>query len=96
MSKNPEKPVEQREAVSAVKGKNLWTFAYKQGLAPKQGCVEAASEELGYRVACAWCEANGFRAPAKVFPMILADESILKVRVEDPVLKPIAPSGVVA
>ncbi len=73
-----EKPVELREAVSHFGGEQLWTFAYKQGLAPKQGIVKARTEEMGYRVACRWCEQEGYRAPARVFPMILADEGILK------------------
>ncbi len=57
---------------------NLWRFTYKEGPAPMQGMVKARSEASGYRVACAWCEKQGFRAPARVFPAILADESILQ------------------
>lgn len=56
----------------------LWTFTYKVGPAPKSGTVRAKDEDEGYRVACEWCRQNELRAPAKVFPMILADATILK------------------
>ncbi len=58
---------------------NLWQFHYKQGSAPKSGVVRGANEDEAYRVAVRWCQLNGVRPPAKVFPMILADPSIFDV-----------------
>jgi hypothetical protein len=76
---------------------NLWTFIYKVGPAPMNGCVRAKDEDEGYRVASRWCELKGVRPPAKVFPMILAGPEILKESVMTNiagVVGNIAPSGV--
>ena len=62
---------------------NLWRFAYKCGNAPMTGIVRAQTEAQGYEVAVMWCRLNDVRPPAKVFPMILADQSILAAKVEE-------------
>jgi hypothetical protein len=56
---------------------NLWRFTYKDGPAPMTAHVEATSEAEGYAVACRWCELQGFRPPARVFPFIVAGVDIL-------------------
>ncbi len=58
---------------------NLWTFNYRKGQVLTQGIVRASSEGLAFLVASAWCERNGSRPAARVTPMILADERILKL-----------------
>lgn len=60
---------------------NLWSFTYKQGIAPKTGIVRARDEATAYVVASRWAQLNGVRAPSKVMPMVLADESILSADV---------------
>ena len=60
----------------------LWTFNYKIGNAPKTGVVRARNEDSAYRVAVQYCTLKSLRPPAKVFPMILADETILPKEVE--------------
>ena len=55
----------------------LWQFNYKKGPAPMTSIVRASSEERAYLVAQRWCEKQGYRAPAAVRPMIVADESTL-------------------
>ena len=57
---------------------DLWMFNYKSGPAPLSGVVRARDAETAYRVAQAWCDRNGYRLPANVRPMILADERILE------------------
>lgn len=58
----------------------LWTFTYKKGPAPKTGIVEAYDERMAMKIATHWSLLNGCRPPASVQPMILADESILQVK----------------
>lgn len=73
---------ETKESASAPVADNLWQFNYKKGPAPKSGVVRGKDEDEGYRVAVRWCELNGCRPPAKVFPMILADAAILKTQAQ--------------
>ncbi len=67
----------EKSPVPAVPTENIFRFTYKDGPAPMTGYVRAVGEELAYRIACKWCELQGFRNPAKVFPFIVADASIL-------------------
>ncbi len=66
---------------------NLWRFNYRRGSAPMTGVVRARTAALAFKVAAKFCELNGFRTPAGIDPMVLADESILNsqpaVAVED-------------
>lgn len=54
-----------------------WAFYYKQGPAPRNGVVEASTAARGLLVATRWCMKNGYRPPAMVQPVVVADESIL-------------------
>lgn len=58
---------------------NLWSFNYRKGPVLVPGIVRARDEATAFLVATAWCERNGCRPCARVTPMILADESILKL-----------------
>lgn len=63
---------------------DLWLFSYKRGMNPHTGIVRGKDEATGYEVARRWCELEGIRPPAKVYPMVLANESILKQPVPTP------------
>lgn len=55
----------------------LWTFNYKVGPEPRQGCVEARDEATAYRVMEMLRARDGWKVYGRPMPMILADESIL-------------------
>ena len=65
---------------------NLWQFNYKKGSAFCSAIVRARNETFALDVARAWCASQAARPPARVFPMIVADESILdSAMLADPV-----------
>lgn len=63
---------------------NLWRFNYRRGSAPLQGVVRARTREIAWLVCQKWCELNGFRTPAGIEPMVVADESILDQAADTP------------
>jgi len=66
--------------MAVVKDSNtIWSFNYKKGPAPLSAHVRARDEETAMAVAARWCRSQNARPPAKVFPFIVADESILEV-----------------
>lgn len=60
---------------------NIWSFNYKKGPAPMSAHVRAKDERTAMAVATRWCESQNARPPAKMFPFIVADETILTIPV---------------
>ena len=56
---------------------NLWSFNFHKGKAFKTAIVRAKDERTAIQVAAEWCRQNGYRAPAGILPMVVADEGIL-------------------
>lgn len=48
--------------------------------------VRGRDEDEGYRVAVRWCELQGFRPPARVFPFIAAGPEILSQVAPNPIV----------
>ncbi len=72
---------------------NVWTFVYKKGPAPMNGAVRARGMEEAYRIACKWCEVQGFRSPARVMPWIVADVTIFG-DMANPVIPVVEPGAI--
>ena len=52
---------------------NLWSFNFHKGKAFKTAIVRAKDERTAIQVAAEWCRQNGYRAPAGILPMVVAD-----------------------
>lgn len=56
---------------------NLWSFYCRRGSAGFTKIIRASGEAQAMAVAARWSRKNGYRAPASVDPMVVADASIL-------------------